>query len=908
MEYNIGNKKQQFEYNIEEEITPSQITLSYNPFYIEKMNILQKQKIKNSDKNIRNKVNPKNRKSIPKKELKLKKHYLLLKCDKAYSGVTTFDACNINIIKFEKKFFTHFRSLIIVNLSNNHLLKIPGDLFKLSYIKELNLDHNYINYIQHQLSSLTNLEKLILSYNEITQLPNSLFKLMKLQTLLINYNKIKIIPIEIGLMKNLQTLNIYNNLIKELPTTLCNISKLRNIEFEWIYILKKSFFLSDNKEMPDDDIIYEKCFKFFTSLYNKNILYCDNETFFNHFNIPKTLYNDNILLNINNTNTNENTSELKLQKKYYFTELIKYIKLKDIQNVYKYTNLIINQQNYKEEDFLSKNKLTPLHFLFSTFNIIKISPTSTAQNKNMSNITEKDSMIINENNKICSSKGNKISATNSKTNLSINKIEQNMIIAKSKIIGNFLFGIFSNKIINNRSYDHWGPIHIAIRRGGFHCLEWIINKNKAMKEFYIQNNNSSSNINIDKSIKINNFNSINSLGNTIKRNQTHFQKKAFNLNLKGKEDWSPLHLSASLGLIDCVYLLLRNNAEVYSRNNNYKTPKQVTNILEINKLLTLYENYVLEEKYNNIEKELNKNNKLSARKTNIPNQKSSQYYPSRTNINFFKEIFTNNEYSLSEISEAMSNLTMSVINPINKNYINENVLNKFFENTINELDLFSSSIQNRKNLIIISGFNSIGISLNNIFLMKLYQKLLSVPKLHLSKSIKLEMTSYIEYITMMNNIQNNSGSKNNSSSKKNSNAINKNKINAYNNKPKTIIKTKNNDKIKNMKYNNDKNNINNKRKINIINLVNTKKNKNSKTQKLENDESESSYTNSFIIDSDAMNSRNKYQNYIGRKAKIRNEQGNTIMSSGNESCNIQESSLSMSGIDSIGAGKIKYNK
>ena len=44
-------------------------------------------------------------------------------------------------------------------------------------------------------------------------------------------------------MKNLEQLNIYNNQITELPTTLCNISKLKNIKFEWIYILKKSFFL-----------------------------------------------------------------------------------------------------------------------------------------------------------------------------------------------------------------------------------------------------------------------------------------------------------------------------------------------------------------------------------------------------------------------------------------------------------------------------------------------------------------------------------------------------------------------------------------------------------------------------------------------------------------------------------------
>ena len=52
---------------------------------------------------------------------------------------------------------------------------------------------------------------------------------------------------------------------------------------------------------------------------------------------------------------------------------------------------------------------------------------------------------------------------------------------------------------------------------------------------------------------------------------------------------------------------------------------------------------------------------LSSRKNNIPNQKSSQYYPSKINIIFFKEIFTNNEYSLAEISEAMNNLTIFVI-------------------------------------------------------------------------------------------------------------------------------------------------------------------------------------------------------------------------------------------------------
>ena len=123
---------------------------------------------------------------------------------------------------------------------------------------------------------------------------------------------------------------------------------------------------------------------------------------------------------------------------------------------------------------------------------------------------------------------------------------------------------------------------------------------------------------------------------------------------------------------------------MFSRNTYYSMRKYLGRGNEL---------ALLEEKYNNPKKDLNKKNKnkIFSPKKNLLNQKNSQYYPSKTNINFFKEIFTNNEYSLNEISEAMNNLTMSVINPINKNFINENNLNKFFENTLNELNFSISS-------------------------------------------------------------------------------------------------------------------------------------------------------------------------------------------------------------------------
>ncbi len=79
-------------------------------------------------------------------------------------------------------------------------------------------------------------------------------------------------------------------------------------------------------------------------------------------------------------------------------------------------------------------------------------------------------------------------------------------------------------------------------------------------------------------------------------------------------------------------------------------------------------------------------------------------------------------------------------------------------------------------------------------------------------------------------------------------------------------------------------------------------------KKFDVEDSDSSNTNSFLQDSDGFNSRNK--NLIEKRVKLKNEQGgNTLISSANESCNIQESEiskLSISGIDARGNGKIKY--
>ena len=85
MEYTLGNKKQQLEYNIQEKISSSQLVLNHIPFTEEKKN----------SSNEKEKIN-----KIENEKKQKKKFYLQLKCDKAYSGLTHFYANNLNIMKF----------------------------------------------------------------------------------------------------------------------------------------------------------------------------------------------------------------------------------------------------------------------------------------------------------------------------------------------------------------------------------------------------------------------------------------------------------------------------------------------------------------------------------------------------------------------------------------------------------------------------------------------------------------------------------------------------------------------------------------------------------------------------------------------------------------------------------------
>ena len=133
----------------------------------------------------------------------------------------------------------------------------------------------------------------------------------------------------------------------------------------------------------------------------------------------------------------------------------------------------------------------------------------------------------------------------------------NKQIAKCILIGDFLLSF--NCQINKLDNDGWGPIHLASKRGCKECLLWVISRNKKLKKE---------------------------------------GREEFNLNLKGKHYWTPLHLAVFSLRIEETMILLEHGCDIFARNLEAQTPKQVSiSNFVFSKLLSYCEFLTLNKKY-----------------------------------------------------------------------------------------------------------------------------------------------------------------------------------------------------------------------------------------------------------------------------------------------------------------------
>lgn len=599
---------------------------------------------------------------------------------------------NNKIIKCYKS-FDNIDSIIAEKLN---IIKINKEFWlNFTNLININLNDNKIFKFPKSIFDLSNLNKLSLNNNLITLIPHNISQLKTLEYFSINNNKIELIPNPLIKLINLNYLDISYNQIKELPIELGLMKSLNSLKIIGNKIEKLPTALSQLSQLKeiefewfnyinnDPNIIYNKTLSLFKSLFNKKQLYCD----FNEF-IEKLNDNDEIdyTLILYSSIQNNFIGLVKIlsnnSEKYKINLIQKY---KDKKPPLLHALSLSENINEKIPKIIFKNLNLELFSNNEKFNYL----TKAIRKKNIYLIKEILKTIKDENELI-----------NDSQMTPFHYIFANFDneLAKSKIIANLFFNKCSNKILNHISNEGWGAIHVATRRQSYECLKWIIHQNK---------NNKS--------------------------------KKQFLINLKGKENWTPLHLSLNTNNIQITKLLIENGGNVFNRTTWNKTPRNVCSQNDIpnliSKLLISEEEKYLYQKYNNNDKkyEIVKKNK-----------KSINYNPSRANINYYKDTFVNKDSSLFEICETINNLSFSLLTPIVKKYSNEDIA-LFIEKTISSFDL---SLNNKKNYLCISAFSNLSICLKNNLIIKVYNNFLKKEKI--CDIIKNDMLNCIEILSKIN--------------------------------------------------------------------------------------------------------------------------------------------------------------
>ena len=503
--------------------------------------------------------------------------YSTIKCYKNLPSITTLEAKSINIIKIHKTIFFNLSNLINIDLHHNKLLKISKNFKLFKNLKSLKLDSNQISFIPSFIGELTKLEIFTISSNLITYIPTSIKNLINLKTLNFSNNKVDRLPIELGQLESLQILHMDGNYFTSIPTTLCYLKRLIELSFDWLEFVDPPYYRLIKESVGKAIItIIIKCLDL---MLKQSLLYCDFKTFVEKISPKKNMEeiddektlkmnkseikDDKSIFNaksedntpfssfkINNNEMNNKYNKIfqAIENNYYGVikslleseDVEKYLNVKNAENK-KPFYLAINSKNDEIIDlFLEKikEKNIKLNYLY-LFKAIRT--------RNPQLVKKLIEMGVNPNSVDDQGKGVFHILFTSFTKQ----------ISKCILIGDYL--LEQNVPLNLYDMDNWAPIHMATSKACKQCLLWIISSNKELRKK---------------------------------------GKEEFDLNLKGKNGWTPLHLTISSFRIEETLILLKEGCDIFARNIDAKTPKKVCfGNFVFSKLLTHCENVRLREKY-----------------------------------------------------------------------------------------------------------------------------------------------------------------------------------------------------------------------------------------------------------------------------------------------------------------------
>ena len=548
--------------------------------------------------------------NINAKTFNVQNQFSTIKCYQSLTNITNLEAKGVNIIKIHKTIYLNLPNLTHIDLRDNKLIKLSKNFKLFKNLISLRLDNNNIMFIPSFISEFTKLEVLSISNNNLTSIPASIQYLTNLKTFKFSNNQITKLPIEFGQLKSLEVLHLDGNYYTEIPTTLCYLRKLVELTFEWPVFLDPPFYKTLKEAMGKTFINIIR--SSLQEMIKNSILYCDFNTFIERISTnkkkDKKALNDN---NNNNTHNNDNKGNANTNRDNNHHNNV----ISNNSNTYEQNNVSEsgtwqrtsmlpnknNNDNNNNNNNTHNNDNDTYMIIFSAvennyYGVVKALLETSVEYfkvKNKESKTPFYMAIHNKNDDMINLFLSKIDLTHfplshvyfhkairMRNPELVKKLVQMGIAVNStddQGSGCFhvLFSVFTKQLsrcaliadfllekhanVNNYNNDNWAPIHIAARKASKECLLWILSSNKRLRKE---------------------------------------GREEFNLNLTGKNRWTPLHLTVNSFRLEETLILLENGCDVFARNLDLRTPKKVSNGNYLfTKLLTNFENKKLEYKY-----------------------------------------------------------------------------------------------------------------------------------------------------------------------------------------------------------------------------------------------------------------------------------------------------------------------
>lgn len=121
-------------------------------------------------------------------------------------------------------------ALVVLDVHDNLLSKLPGAIGELLNLQKLNVSHNKLKSLPPELAQLRHLKSLLIQHNQLEEMPDALGQLAELEELDLSNNSLRNISGCLGGLTHLGRLNLSNNKLKTLPAEISSLKSLRQLD------------------------------------------------------------------------------------------------------------------------------------------------------------------------------------------------------------------------------------------------------------------------------------------------------------------------------------------------------------------------------------------------------------------------------------------------------------------------------------------------------------------------------------------------------------------------------------------------------------------------------------------------------------------------------------------------------